>query len=163
MTLVKRIIATERMTLLIKCNTLYLAMKAAIRQPVQQLLPPLIREATRQAIIQGDSLRLFAAVEYMVNIEKDQHDRTRWRDFWKHYLDWCRATGQRPYLADPTSPEIQGMFDKMGVVLYTHRGELWLIYLRRRNEQDPPFRSVFEVKKVKRAGEDDGFVWESDD
>lgn len=163
-TLVSRIIATERIPLLIKCNTLYLAMKAAIRQPVQHLLPPLIREATRQALLQNDSLRLYLAHEYVISPDKNQHWRVKWRDMWAGYLEWCRSTGQRPYLADPGSSEVQTMFTKMGVRLHSHRGELWLLYMRRRNEYDAPFKSVFQVSTMRRAATDgDDFAWESEE
>ncbi len=163
--LVKRIIAEERVVLLIKCNTLYLAMKKAIREPIQLLLPELVQEATRQALMQNDSLRMYLVQQHIV-VPGNVSARFPWSEFWNSYLNWCRHSGNRPYSADPHSSEVRTMVSKMGGRFTVHKGAIWLVYIRPRSATDPPFVSAFEVRAILRAGDDGvqaNLDWESDE
>jgi hypothetical protein len=163
--LVKRIIAQERALILIKCNTLYLAMKQAIHEPIQPLLPKLIRDATREALMQNDSLRSYIAQMYVV----EEHARCTWSDLWEGYISWCRSTGNQAYAADPHSPEVQTMIHKIGARFKAHKNSLWLVNLRLRTKGDPAYVSVFEVKAMIQDDEqqqeegDDGDNWSESD
>jgi hypothetical protein len=160
--LVKRIIKTEQTRILIKCNTLYLAMKRAIREPIHPLLPSLIRRATSEALMQNDSLRSYLVKEHVIS-PGDVNAHLAWPVMWENYVRWCNQTGQRAYPADPYTPEIQTMVRKMGVRFRFHQGTMWLVYLRPRTAEDPPFDSVFTVRTMNGNHDDDELVWEEEE
>lgn len=151
--LVQRIIDQEQALVLIKCNTLYLAMKRAIQRPVQALLPPLLRQATSQALMEHDSLRAFLLQECIVE-RGVVEARISWAAFWEAYVGWCRATGQTVMPGvGPHHAGVMALLDRLGIRLHVHRGHPWLVYLRPRIvEQDGAFQSVFEVRGVLRHG-----------
>jgi hypothetical protein len=149
--LVKKIIAEERALILIKCNTLYLAMKKAIHEPIDKMLPLLIRRATAEALMQNDSLRLFVSQMYVTVANA----RVLWSTIWDDYITWCRRTGNQAYAADPYSPEVQTMVNKMGAHFHVHKGQLWLMKIRARTKDDEPYRSVFEVKTMSQPNRKD--------
>ncbi len=136
-------------------------MKRVIRERIQPLLPPRVREATRQAMLQNDSLRAFIAQECIVPEagEEKRAARIAWNAVWDGYLTWCRRTGQRPYSMDLHTAEGQTMISKLGVRVCSRKGALWLVGLRRRTAEDPEYRSAFRV-----ADEDeDSLAWSSDE
>ena len=148
--LVSRIVKLEGAALLIKCNSMYLAVKKSVRQPIHPLLPPEIREATRQALMENDSLRSFIAQDCVTG---DAADRVPWQVFLGAYQKWCKAAGYKPYPVDPFMVEIQTMFRRIGVRLSRNRTlPITLVGIRPRAAGDPPYRSVFEVRYVRRAG-----------
>jgi hypothetical protein len=148
--LVRRIIEQERALILIKCNTLYLAMKRAIREPIHPLLPSLVKRATSQALMQKDSLRMYLMQQH-VSESGNVAARIAWKTFWEKYLEWCRYTGNRPYTADPHCAEIRTMVDKVGGRFTVHKGSMWLVYIRARLATDKPFESAFQVRTIDRA------------
>lgn len=143
-TLVSRIIKSERTLILIKANTLYLAMRTAINKPVHELLPALIREATAQAIMQNDPFHTFIVQRNIFELRA----RVQWNELWNSYLEWCRTSGNRPYKADPNSPEIQTLLGRLGISFRTHKGNLWLVNVRPRTETDPPFVPIFQARRT---------------
>ena len=149
--LVARILEKEQVLLLIKSNTLYLHMRKTLKQPVHSLLPPLLRKATRQAVMQNDSLRSFLTQEYVV----EESARTRWSTLWDEYMAWSRRHHRPTYTADPHTAEVQTMLHKLGAISRMHRGELWLRNFRRRTASDPPYESVFTVQQMRRAQDDE--------
>lgn len=145
------IIAAEQAQVLIKCNTLYLAMKSVIRRPVQALLPPLLRLATSQALMEHDSFRAFLLQEFIVEPGVVE-SRISWSAFWESYVQWCRLTGHTvmPGIG-PHHAGVLMLLDRLGIRVHIHRGHPWLVYVRRRVvEQDGAFHSVFEVRGVDR-------------
>jgi hypothetical protein len=142
--LVKRIIRQEQALILIKCNTLYLAMKASIKEPIHDMLPKLIQDATSEALMQNDSLRSYMTQLYVCAPKR----RVLWSAVWDKYVAWCRKFGHSPYAADPHTPEVQTMINKLGGHFRTHQGELWLANMRERTKDDPPYMSVFQVKAM---------------
>ncbi len=164
--LVKRIIEQERALILIKCNTLYLAMKRAIHEPIHPLLPSLIKIATSQALMQKDSLRMYL-VQQHVSDPGNVKARIPWSTFWEKYLEWCGYTGNRPYTADPHSPEIRTMVEKVGGRFAVHQGNFWLVFIRARLPTDEAFQSAFAVRTIDRAAvgglQEDTIQWTSEE
>ena len=147
--LVARIVAAEGPQLLIKCNTLYVAMKRAIHAPIHALLPAEVRDATRQALDEKDSLRAFFAQQCVVT--RLPADRVAWALMQATYRAWCRASGKAEQAADPFAVEVQALLRRLGVRLSrSHRAPVTLVGIRPRLAGDPPYRSVFEVRPVQR-------------
>lgn len=150
--LVARIVAAEGPQLLIKCNTLYVAMKRAIHAPIHALLPPEVRDATCQALDEKDSLRAFFAQQCVVT--RLPTDRVPWSAMVATYRAWCRATGKAPYAADPFAMEVQTLLRRLQLRLSRSRhAPATLVGIRPRAAGDPPYRSVFEVRHVQRDDE----------
>lgn len=143
--LVQRIIQEEGPLLLIKWNTMYRAVLTCIgRRSIQPLLPRLVREATHQAVISGDSFKSFVDQQLI----PEEHQRLTWGNLWQAFLAWCRNTGRIPYAVDPFSVEVQTMFRScLQVHLSQSASPLTLVGVRLRNHQaDAPYQSVFEVR-----------------
>lgn len=156
--LVQRIITEESAALLIKINSVYLAMRRTIRQPIAPLLPPEVRLATHQAIIENDPLRSFIA-QHCVTSGRNDH-RIFWVDFVDAYQAWCKASGFAFRSAssggggggggglNPYSQEMLTLFHRLNVRLSDNHNNdpLALIGMRPRVAGDPPYQSVFAVQ-----------------
>lgn len=158
--LVQRIVEEEQATLLIKCNTLYLAMKEAIRRPVHSLLPARMQEACTHALMQNDSLYSFCVQEHVV-VAAPCRGRMAWNGFWERYLAWCRHSG-RPVRTDvggqPHHPGVMALITRMGARIVTSRssGTTWILQMRPRDvsKGDSPFQSAFAIRLISRRGEE---------
>jgi len=159
--LVQQIIQTEAELLLIKLNTLYLAMRTTIKERIQPLLPSRVQDATQHAIIESDSLRSFFATKCVVT--GDRQDRLKWAEVWEAYKEWCRKTGRRHYHADPHSIDVQTMLRRLGVRLSRSRkSPTTLVGIRARNtSKDAPYESPFRIRMVHR--ENDGAAEQQND
>ena len=153
--LVSRIFKQEGPMVLIKWNTLYLAVRNAIHTSIHPMLPEEILTATRQAIIEkNDSLRAFLAQECIVTGHKN--DRIQWLDVWKRYQSWCSTDRKQVLPIDFNTIEAQSMLHNMGIRLSKSRKHpLALVGIRYRSNSDPPFRSVFIVKSIRKRTNDD--------
>jgi hypothetical protein len=145
--LAERIFREEGPLLLIKWNTLYCKLRSTVRRRIQDLLPPQIREATRQAVMAGDSFKSFVAQEIIVT--GDRSDRMTWKDVLTAYHKWCKVTGRKPYVVDLTKVEEQAMLRGFGITVLCDT----LQGVRARGLQDMPFRNVLQVKDVQRSNE----------
>jgi hypothetical protein len=151
--LADRIFREEGPLLLIKWNTLYLKIRSSINKRIQSLLPTQVREATRQAVMAGDSFKTFFAQEIIVT--ESSHDRIPWINVLKTYQAWCKMTGRKAYVVDPTGVEEQAMLHGFGVRLSRRTSPVSIVKARPRRPDDTPFRNVLEVKEVKREGEEE--------
>jgi hypothetical protein len=144
--LVKRIIDAEQALLIIKWNTLYRAVRAAVNQRIPPLLPQEIRDATRGAVISNDSFRLFLAQETVIT-EQDG-DRISWTSLRTEYNRWCSASGRSSYVVDPALPEVSTLFARMRVRIDdgAAEGAQMLVGIRRRTARDPPYRSPLQIR-----------------
>jgi hypothetical protein len=151
--LADRIFRDEGPLLLIKWNTLYLKLRSSINTRIQSLLPSQVREATRQAVMAGDSFKTFFAQEIIVT--GSSNDRIPWIDVLKTYQAWCKMTGRKAYVVDPTGVEEQAMLRGFGVRLSRHTSPVSVVKARPRRSDDTPFRNVLEVMDVRRGGEEE--------
>lgn len=78
-----------------------------------------------------------------------------WTDVLKAYKAWCKLTGRKAYMVDPTKVEEQAMFRSFGIRLSRTASPVSLLRARPRTPDDPPFRNVLEVKTVRRDGEEE--------
>ncbi len=116
-------------------------------------MPKQVRDATRQAVMASDSFKTFFAQEIIVT--ESSEDRIAWTDVLKAYKAWCKLTGRKAYVVDPTNVEEQAMLRSFGVRLSRITSPVSIVKARPRTPEDTPFRNVLEVKQVKRGGQEE--------
>jgi hypothetical protein len=157
--LAERIFRDEGPLLLIKWNTLYCKLRSTIKQRIQSLLPAQIREATRQAVMAGDSFKTFFAQEIIVSTG----DRIAWTDVLNAYKKWCKMTGRKAYMVDPTNVEEQAMLRSFGFYICETTSPISIVNARPRKPDDPPFQNVLQVKLVNRGEQEEEEEEDSDE
>lgn len=140
--LAQRIFKEEAALLLIKWNTIYWKIRQNVRGKIQSMLPPTIREATRQAIMQSDSFKGFFAQQVIL----EEESSVSWSDLWDAYLAWCKQTGKTHYSVDPYLVETQAMLRRYGCSFENDHVQ----NARLRLPTDPAFQSAFQVRMVRR-------------
>ena len=108
----------------------------------------------------GDSFKTFFAQQIVVT--DSDADRIAWPDAHAAYKAWCKTTGRKAYMVDPTNVEEQAMMHSFGIRLSHTTSPVSLLRARPRTANDPPFRNVLEVKQVQREAEEEEREEESD-
>lgn len=143
--LVKRIIDSEQALLIIKWNTLYRAVRAAVNRRIQPLLPPEVRDATRAAIIANDSFRLYLAQETVIT--GADGDRVPWDRLRSDYNKWCSVSGRTAYAVDPAITEVSMLFARMAIRVEADDANVQvLVGIRKRGPRDPLYRSPLQIQ-----------------
>jgi hypothetical protein len=101
----------------------------------------------------SDSFKTFFAQEIIVT--ESSEDRIVWTDVLKAYKAWCKLTGRKAYMVDPTNVEEQAMLRSFGIRLSRNTSPVSIVKARPRLPDDTPFRNVLEVKQVKRGGQEE--------